>query len=139
MSNIHTQIFRFILVCILIFGGSLFAASVCLHQSSPHSNVVFRKVKSDRWGILNKHSYKDTLFDRALDQAVAGMSLEEKIGQMTQIDLGVIAVGEPCALKQPVSLDPQKLKTAIEKYHIGSILNVGCGSGELKIEEWKLF
>jgi beta-glucosidase len=137
MSNIHTQIFRFILVCILIFGGSLFAASLGLHQSLPHSNVVFRKVKSDRWGISNKHSYADTLFDRALDQAVAGMSLEEKIGQMTQIDLGVIAVGEPCALKQPVSLDAEKLKTAIEKYHVGSILNVGCGSGELNINEWK--
>ena len=133
MSRNHIQIFRFILVCVLVFGGSLFAESVGLYQSSPNSNVVFRKVKSDRWGILNKHTHEDTLFDRALDQAVAGMSLEEKIGQMTQIDLVVIAAGETFALKQPVQIDAEKLKTAIEKYHVGSILIVGCGSGELSV------
>lgn len=137
MSRNHSQIYRSILVCVLVFGGSLFAESVGLYQSSPNSNVVFRKVKSDRWGILNKHTHEDTLFDRALDQAVARMSLEEKIGQMTQIDLGVIAEGEPCGLKQPVQIDAEKLRTAIEKYHVGSILNVGCGSGELSVEEWK--
>lgn len=136
MSNLYTQIFRLLLVCVLIFGKSLIATPNLGQQTAP-TLPKFRVVKADRWGILNKSTLEDTLFDRVLDQIVASMSLEEKVGQMTQIDLGVIAVGEPCALTQPVSLDAEKLKTAIEKYHIGSILNVGCGSGELNINEWK--
>lgn len=119
------------------FGGSLHAQPLGTQQALPNSAPTFRKVKSDRWGVLNKSTTEDSLFDRALDQIVAGMSIEEKVGQMTQIDLGVIAKGEPCALKQPVELDPEKLRVAIEKYHVGSILNVGCGSGELNMEEWK--
>jgi beta-glucosidase len=55
---------------------------------------------------------------------------------MTQIDLGVIAKGDICALKQPQSIDDAKLKTAIQKYHIGSVLNVGCGSGTIALERW---
>ena len=65
------------------------------------------------------------------------MSLEEKVGQMTQIDLGVIAKGAPCALTQPQTIDTDKLRIAFEKYHVGSILNVGCGSGTISLENWK--
>ena len=65
------------------------------------------------------------------------MSLEEKVGQMTQIDLGVIAKGAPCALTQPQTIDTDKLRIAFEKYHVGSILNVGCGSGTIRLENWK--
>ncbi|MFN5694725.1 MAG: hypothetical protein ACK464_07720, partial [Bacteroidota bacterium] len=36
--------------------------------------------------------------DKAIDEMVAKLSLEQKVGQMTQIDLGVIAVGSPCGL-----------------------------------------
>lgn len=119
------------------FGGSLHAQPLGNQQTLPNAAPAFRKVKYDRWGQLNKPTQEDSLFDRVLDQIVAGMSIEEKVGQMTQIDLGVIANGEPCALKQPVELDPEKLRVAVEKYHVGSILNVGCGSGELNLEEWK--
>lgn len=65
------------------------------------------------------------------------MSLEEKVGQMTQIDLGVVAKGTPCALEQPQTIDQEKLRIALEKYHVGSILNVGCGSGTISLENWK--
>ena len=68
---------------------------------------------------------------------IASMSLEEKVGQMTQIDLGVIAKGAPCALTQPQTIDADKLRIAFEKYHVGSILNVGCGSGTISLENWK--
>jgi len=143
MSKNHIYNYRLILVCFSIFGESLFHFGGSLHaqpvgsqQSLPNAAPAFRKVKSDRWGILNKSTKEDSLFDRALDQIIAGMSIEEKVGQMTQIDLGVIAKGEPCALKQPVELDPVKLQEAVERYHIGSILNVGCGSGELSMDEW---
>ena len=71
------------------------------------------------------------------DKLIASMSLEEKVGQMTQIDLGVIAKGAPCALTQPQTIDAEKLRIAFEKYHVGSILNVGCGSGTISLENWK--
>ena len=64
------------------------------------------------------------------------MSIEEKAGQMTQIDLGVIAEGGICALKNPQTIDLKKIQEAISKYHIGSILNVGCGSGTISLENW---
>lgn len=73
---------------------------------------------------------------RQIDSVVQLMSIEEKAGQMTQIDLGVIAKGGICNLVQPQTLDLEKLKLAIEKYHIGSILNVGCGSGTISLENW---
>jgi beta-glucosidase len=71
------------------------------------------------------------------DKLIASMSMEEKVGQMTQIDLGVIAKGAPCALTQPQTIDAEKLRIAFEKYHVGSILNVGCGSGTISLENWK--
>ena len=56
-----------------------------------------------------------------VDALLGRMSLEEKIGQMTQIDLGVVARGNICNLEQPQALDSLKLAEAITKYHIGSI------------------
>ena len=69
--------------------------------------------------------------DAAIDSLIAKMSIEEKVGQMTQIDLGVVAEGGICNLKQPQRIDIAKLQEAIGKYKIGSILNVGCGSGTI--------
>lgn len=81
---------------------------------------------------LNAQTKKDI----SIDSILRLMTIEEKVGQMSQIDLGVIAEGDICALKNPQTLDLAKLKIAIEKYKIGSILNVGCGSGTISIENW---
>jgi beta-glucosidase len=71
-----------------------------------------------------------------IDAIIKKMSIEEKVGQMTQVDLGVIAEGGICALKYPQTLELNKLQEAITKYHIGSILNVGCASGTIALENW---
>ena len=71
-----------------------------------------------------------------IDALIKKMSIEEKAGQMTQIDLGVIAEGGICALKNPQTINVTKLQEAISKYHIGSVLNVGCGSGTISLENW---
>ncbi len=71
-----------------------------------------------------------------IDSLIREMSIEEKAGQMSQIDLGVIAKGEICQLQQPQQLDMAKLQEAINRYHIGSVLNVGCGSGTISLENW---
>jgi beta-glucosidase len=48
------------------------------------------------------------------------MSLEEKVGQMTQLTLGMIVNGRD----QNIQIDPAKLEKAIVRYGVGSILNV---------------
>ncbi len=63
--------------------------------------------------------------DPEIEQIIAQMSIEEKVGQMTQINLDVISVGEIFNLKEPHELDPVKLDSAINHYYVGSILNVG--------------
>ncbi len=84
---------------------------------------------------LNSFSQKIKT-DVDIDLLVKSMSVEEKAGQMTQIDLGVIAEGEICNLKNPQAINLEKLRNAISVYKIGSILNVGCGSGTISRENW---
>ncbi len=72
-----------------------------------------------------------------IDSLLRRMTLEEKVGQMSLIDLGVIAKGSICALQQPQEIDTAKLRSAIQQYHIGSVLNVGCGSGTISLENWR--
>lgn len=56
------------------------------------------------------------------------MTLEEKIGQMTQVTIGAVGNGKEG------ETDPVKLKEAIQKYHIGSILNVDQHA--MSVAEW---
>jgi beta-glucosidase len=100
----------------------------CFHlflSASAQNIDVASKTFSDGYPIKN------------IDALISKMSLEEKVGQMSQIDLGVIAVGDICNLKNPQQLDLSKLEIALSKYHVGSILNVGCGSGTISLENWK--
>src|SRR5882724_130925 len=48
------------------------------------------------------------------------MTLEEKVGQMTQLAIGMISTGQD----QNIQIDPDKLEKAIVRYGVGSILNV---------------
>src|SRR6267154_5329900 len=48
------------------------------------------------------------------------MTLEEKVGQMTQLAIGMISTGR----NQTIQIDPAKLNKAIVRYGVGSILNV---------------
>src|SRR5438105_13334858 len=48
------------------------------------------------------------------------MTLEEKVGQMTQLAIGMIAKGRD----QEIQIDPAKLDKGIVRYGVGSILNV---------------
>ena len=69
-----------------------------------------------------------------IQNILSQMSIEEKAGQMTQINLDVICVGEIYKLQEPHRIDPEKLKMAIEQYHVGSILN--CGGHAYPIAQW---
>jgi beta-glucosidase len=56
---------------------------------------------------------------------LAKMSLEEKVGQMTQISLEAFLKTVNGNAIEPHKLDMAKLSEAIKKYKVGSILNVG--------------
>ena len=73
---------------------------------------------------------------KAINDRLAEMSLEEKVGQTCQITLDVIlktdGKGVPVS---PATIDTNKLNEAIFKYKVGSVLNVG--SHTFTLEEWK--
>ena len=52
------------------------------------------------------------------------MTIEQKIGQMAQINLTVIANGpDKWSSFEPLQIDKDRIEKAIHKYHVGSILN----------------
>jgi len=65
-----------------------------------------------------------------IEELLKRMTLEEKVGQMTQLTIGMIVNGSD----QNIKIDPAKLDKAIGKYGVGSILNVSDQA--LTIERW---
>ncbi len=70
---------------------------------------------SDEPAYLNP----DLPVDERVDDLMERMTLEEKIGQMMQIDISQINTDGAHA----VELDPEKAREAMANYHIGSFLN----------------
>ncbi len=58
------------------------------------------------------------------------MTLEEKVGQMTQLTLEMIVTGRD----QNIKIDPVKLEKAIVRFGVGSILNVSDQA--LTVDKW---
>lgn len=59
-------------------------------------------------------------FSPKVDELLRNMTLKEKIGQMTQLEIGMVTDGAD----QDIRIDPAKLHKAIVEYGVGSILNV---------------
>ena len=59
-------------------------------------------------------------FAAAVEKLLAQMTLKEKIGQMTQLEIGMVTDGVDLAIR----INPEKLHKAIVEYGVGSILNV---------------
>jgi beta-glucosidase len=57
---------------------------------------------------------------RRVRSLVAQMTLKEKVGQMTQLEVGMITDGS----EGKVRVNPEKLRKAVVDYGVGSILNV---------------
>lgn len=67
-----------------------------------------------------------------LKKLVASLSLDEKIGQMVQLDLSMVA--EPKS--SPIRLNETKLREALVTYKISSFINNGV-SHALTVDEWR--
>ncbi|HTG15711.1 MAG TPA: glycoside hydrolase family 3 N-terminal domain-containing protein [Blastocatellia bacterium] len=59
-------------------------------------------------------------FTSQVEALLAQMTLEEKVGQMTQLEIGMVSNGKGAKTR----IDPAKLEKAVVKYGIGSIINV---------------
>jgi len=68
-----------------------------------------------------------------VDSLLAAMTLEEKVGQMTQLTVGVFAA-EGSPQHDSIRLDVAKLRRGIVERHVGSILNVMGGA--LSVASW---
>src|SRR5215208_3817454 len=85
------------------------------------SDEFFQRVS--RTGPEPDHTQK-------IEDLLKRMTLEEKVGQMTQLTMEMIASGKD----QNVKVDPAKLEKAIVKYGVGSILNVADQA--LTLDAW---
>ena len=65
-----------------------------------------------------------------VEALMARMTLEEKVGQMTELEIGMVSNGKGAKTK----IDPAKLEKAIAKYGVGSIINVA--DEEFTIDQW---
>jgi len=72
------------------------------------------------------------VIDRAseVEALLARMTLEEKVGQMTELEIGMVSNGKGATTK----IDTAKLEKAIGKYGVGSIINVTDEC--FTIDEW---
>ena len=77
-----------------------------------------KKIKTESL-IINKN----TVADSSIENLIKSMSIEQKVGQMTQINIDLISKGEVYNLETPHQIDSVKLDVAINKYFVGSILN----------------
>src|SRR5438874_11367154 len=59
-------------------------------------------------------------YTQRVEALLRQMTLEEKVGQMTQLQIGMVTTGS----NQTIEIDPAKLEKAVVKYGVGSILNV---------------
>ena len=73
--------------------------------------------------------------EKRIDGIISKMSLEEKVGQMTQITLDVILDSGKVDSNKELVINQNKLDLAIKKYKVGSILNSPSNT-PLNKEQW---
>src|SRR6266478_2374986 len=120
---------------ILAFGLGAVILSVCLGLPVERARTVSANpAQSDERGsLLPDVDDSETFFQNTIraagpardnsqkiDALLRRMTLEEKVGQMTQLAIGMIAKGRD----QEIQIDPAKLDKASVRYGVGSILNV---------------
>jgi beta-glucosidase len=66
----------------------------------------------------------------AVEKLLGQMTLKEKIGQMTQLEIGMVTDGQG----QSIRINPDKLRKVVGEYGVGSILNVNDEA--LSAEKW---
>jgi beta-glucosidase len=101
----------------------LFALTFCplIQQRPARAQTVTAVEDSDAFlqSATKRRPARDD-YARRVEALLRQMTLEEKVGQMTQLQIGMVTTGS----NQTIQIDPAKLEKAVVKYGVGSILNV---------------
>lgn len=97
--------------CLLAFVIAL------LFSASP----TFAQKKSKKSKKASVKAYSEEEVQKKVKDLLSKMSVEEKVGQMTQVNLNVVLVNSYG--NQDGKIDPELLKKAVVDYKVGSILN----------------
>lgn len=90
--------------------------------------VLLALLMFDAWMVAPGVAQEDFNVDALLSR----MTLDEKAGQMMQVTLEILTESE----RSPLRLDENKLREALVRYKIGSILNTGVKHA-LSLEQWR--
>jgi beta-glucosidase len=72
-----------------------------------------------------------------VEKLLSEMTLEEKIGQMTQVTLEVLTQGDSIySSYEPLKLNEDSVRKAIVKYHVGSVLNT-ANKRARTVQKWQ--
>src|SRR5215204_1011582 len=98
---------------------------IALQAQTPNSVVDSDEFfqRASRNGPERDHS-------RKIEDLLKRMTLEEKVGQMTQLSIDQVTSGKD----QEIKIDPVKLERAMVKYNVGSVLNVADQA--LTVDRW---
>jgi len=110
-----------------IITGCSFFLFYTISAQSILDEHVFRTIITGCSFFLFYTISAQSILDDKVEKRLKTLTLEEKVGQMSQIDLGVLAVGKICEVADPIRLDTAKLRLAFQRYKVGSVLNCGCG------------
>ena len=116
MKRIPKSIFALIFLC------NQFGLAQQTQQSEPPTDVVTTEVLDNAaflQSAIASPASREVPASR-VNELLSKMTLREKIGQMTQLEIGMITSGKD----QQLSIDPAKLQKAVGEYSVGSILNV---------------
>jgi beta-glucosidase len=118
-------------------------AALFLHAIQPPAGIAQQPDARTGNSIAVEVSDSHTVFRRMLrapapnaeaarkaDELLVKMTLEEKVGQMTQLEISMLSTGR----NQEIRIDPAKLEKAVVKYGVGSVLNVADQA--LTLERW---
>lgn len=108
----------------------LFVATFCtpLQQSFAQTNSDLMNSQTYFEQAKKRPKMKD--YSKEIEALISKMTVEEKVGQMTQLEIGQVTSGGD----SNIQIDPAKLQKAIVDYKVGSILNVNGHA--LPVDKW---
>nr|MDP9267974.1 hypothetical protein [Acidobacteriota bacterium] len=114
-------------VALLCLAALVFSTAVAPAQESqaaaPPSSTAFRTVdlpdSQQFFERAIRHS-KPRVDAAAIERLLKQMTLKEKVGQMTQLEIGMVSTG----IDAKITIDAAKLHKAVVEYGVGSLLNV---------------
>ncbi|MEC8401458.1 MAG: glycoside hydrolase family 3 N-terminal domain-containing protein [Bacteroidota bacterium] len=112
----------------VVLGGCLMLVESC-HMSPPAEGMSDAALESFRGSAK-------------VEEVLSGMTLEDKVGEMTQLTLNMLCQGELSnkegvyvVLDEPHVLDRDKLSAAFDTGRVGSVLN--CGGHAYPTAQWR--